>query len=165
MYVSSTAFAELPAFGSGLRSLGNRTSILNSWAGDGTYWLPRNPRVTNYYFVTYVSVFGDDPNRAVRRLIAAMRRAGARPATGGFVAGAGAIDGIVTAIRRARGSTNGTRLAAQLERFKRVPTISGRVSFSRQFHTVFGRQYRVIRIHNNRARRVGLVTARVIPRL
>ena len=165
VYVTSTAFAELPAFVSGLRSLGNRTPILNSWAGDGTYWLPRNPRVTNYYYVTYVSAFGDDPSPAVRRLIAAMRRAGATPATGGFVAGAGAIDGIATAIRRARGSTNGTRLAAQLERFKRVPTISGRVSFSRQFHTVFGRQYRVMRIHNNRAQRVGLVTAKVIPRI
>ena len=33
---------------SGLRSLGNNTPILNSWAGDGTYWLPSNPKVTNY---------------------------------------------------------------------------------------------------------------------
>ena len=121
--------------------------------------------MTNYYFVTFASAFGDDPSRGVRSLIAALRRAGSAPATGGFLTGAGAIDGIVTAIRRARGSTNGTRLAAQLERFKRVRTISGRVSFSRQFHTVFGRQYRVIRIHDNRARRVGLVTARVIPRI
>ena len=27
----------------GLRTLGNNTPILNSWAGDGTYWLPTNP--------------------------------------------------------------------------------------------------------------------------
>ena len=41
--VTSTAFGELPALVSGLRSLGNDTPILNSWAGDGTYWLPKSP--------------------------------------------------------------------------------------------------------------------------
>jgi branched-chain amino acid transport system substrate-binding protein len=163
--VTSTAFGELPALVSGLRSLGNRTPILNSWAGDGTYWVTPNPQVTDYYFVTYASVFGDDPNPAVRAMIASLRRAGAAPGTGGFIGGAAAIDGVVTAIRRANGSTNGTALSRQLERFKRVQTLGGRISFSRQLHTVFGRQYRVIRIHNNRARYVGAVTARVIPKI
>jgi branched-chain amino acid transport system substrate-binding protein len=157
--VMSEAFAELPAFVSGLRSLGNRTPILNSWAGDGVYWLPRSPQVTNYYFVTFASAFGDDPNPAIRTLIGELKKAGRPPATGGFVTGAAAVDGVVAAIKRAGGSTNGARLAAQLERFKKVPTISGRVSFSSQLHTVFGRQYRVMRIENNKARYVGAVTA------
>ncbi len=52
-----------PAFVSGLRTLGNNTPIFNSWAGDGNYWWPKNPKVTNYYFVTYASAFGDDPSR------------------------------------------------------------------------------------------------------
>jgi branched-chain amino acid transport system substrate-binding protein len=163
--VTSTAFGELPAFVSGLRSLGNRTPIINSWAGDGTYWLPKDPQVTEYYLVTYASVFGDDPNPAVRRLIAQLKRAGAAPGTGGFVGGAAAIDGVVTAIRRAGGSTQGAALSRQLERFRRVPALGGRINFSRQFHTVFGRQYRVIRIHNNRARYVGAVTAKVVPKI
>src|SRR5918995_1400423 len=68
--VTSTAFGELPALVSGLRALGDETPILNSWAGDGTYWATENPQVTNYYVVTYASVFGDDPNPAVRRMIA-----------------------------------------------------------------------------------------------
>jgi hypothetical protein len=88
-----------------------------------------------------------------------------KAATGGFVAGPAAVDGVVTAIRRAGGSTNGARLAAQMERFKKVPTISGRVSFSRSLHTVFGRAYRVIQVQNNRGRRVGMVTAKVVPKL
>jgi branched-chain amino acid transport system substrate-binding protein len=163
--VTSTAFGELPALVSGLRSLGNQTPIINSWAGDGTYWLTQNPQVTNYYFVTYASVFGDDPNPAVRRMIAAMTRAKAQPFTGGFVGGAAAIDGVVTAIRRSNGSTTGATLAARLEQFKQVPALASRISFSRTFHTVFGRQYRVVRIHDNQARLVGTVRARVIPRL
>ena len=42
-----------------------------------------------------------------------------------------------------------------MEKFRKVPTLSGLVSFSPRFHTVFGRQYRVIRIENNKARYVG----------
>jgi branched-chain amino acid transport system substrate-binding protein len=160
VYVTSTAFGELPAFASGFRALGNQTPVLNSWAGDGTYWVTQTPQITNYYAVTYASIFGDDPNAAVRRL-AVQVKAG----TGGFVAGPAAIDGVVTAIKRANGSTNGSALATQLERFKKVPTISGKVSFSRSLHTVFGRQYRVIRVHNNRGQRVGLVTAKVVPKI
>jgi branched-chain amino acid transport system substrate-binding protein len=158
--VTSTAFGELPALVSGLRSLRNETPILNSWAGDGTYWLPKSPQVTNYYAVTYASVFGDDPNRAVRAL-ARQLKAG----TGGFIGGSAAIDGVATAIRRAKGSLSGATLAAQLEKFRNVPTISSPISFSPAYHTVFGRQYRVIRIHNNKARYIGLVRARVVPKL
>jgi branched-chain amino acid transport system substrate-binding protein len=160
VYVTSTAFGELPAFVSGLRSLGNRTPILNSWAGDGTYWVTKNPQVTDYYFVTYASVFGDDPNPAVRRL-GRQVKAG----IGGFVQGPTAIEGVVTAIRRAGGSTTGSALAAQMEKFKKLPTTSGKVSFSPALHSVFGRQYRVIRIHNNKAKLVGLVTAKVVPKI
>ncbi len=158
--VTSTAFAELPALVSGLRSLGNKTAILNSWAGDGTYWNTPNPMVTNYYAVTFASVFGDDPNKAVRTL-AKQVKAG----TGGFITGAAAIDGIVAAINRSGGSTNGATLAATMEKFNKVPTISGLVSFSAKYHTVFGRQYRVIKIDNNKARYVGSVTAKVVPKI
>jgi len=165
VYVTSTSFGELPAFVSGFRSLGNKTPIINSWAGDGTYWVTKNPKVTNYYFVTYASVFGDDPSLAVRRMIAALKRAHASPATGGFLGGADAIDGIVTAIKRAHGSTKGSVLAAKLVRFHRVPVLGGRISFSGRLHTVFGRDYRVIEINNNKAHLKGLIRAKVIPTL
>jgi len=165
VYVTATAFGELPAFVSGLRSLHNNTPILNSWAGDGTYWLPQSPKVTNYYFVTFASVFGDDPSPAVRKLIATMRSQGAPPGTGGFLGGADAIDGLAAAIRRAHGSLKGSALAAQLVKFKNVPVLGSRVSFSAKLHTVHGRQYRVIKIQDNKAKLVGLVTAKVIPKL
>jgi branched-chain amino acid transport system substrate-binding protein len=163
--VTSTAFAELPGLVSGLRSLGNKTPILNSWAGDGTYWNTQNPKVTNYYCVTYASVFGDDPSKDVRGMIAALKGAGAAPGTGGFLGGADAIDGVVTAIKRAHGSTKGSVLAAQLVKFKRVPVLGGRISFSTKLHTVYGRDYRVIEIQNNKASFKGLVRAKVIPKL
>jgi branched-chain amino acid transport system substrate-binding protein len=157
--VTSTAgaFGALSTLVSGLRTLGNETPILNSWAGDGTYWLPKDPKVTHYFFVTYASAFGNDPNKAVNTL-AKQVKAG----TGGFITGPAAIDGVATAIRRAGGSTNGAALAAQMEKFKKVPTLSGLVSFSAKLHSVFGRQYRVIDIENNVPKVVATITAKVV---
>ncbi|MGL6279523.1 MAG: ABC transporter substrate-binding protein [Gaiella sp.] len=160
--VTSTAgaFGALPQIISGLRTLGNETMILNSWAGDGTYWVTKDPEVTNYTFVTYASIFGDDPVPAINALAKALKAG-----TGGFVTGSAAIDGVVVAINRTGGSTNGARLAATMEKFKRVPTLSGLVSFSPQLHSVFGRAYRVITIQNNKGKRVGSVTAKVVPKI
>ncbi len=166
--VTSTAAAfgaQVPIV-NGLRTLGNNTPILNSWAGDGNYWYTPNPMVTNYYYVTFASAFGDDPvaavNAVAQRSKAAIAKAGS---TGGFITGPAAIDGLLTAMRRAGGSTNGRRLAAQMERFKNVNTLSGKVSFSKSLHTVFGRQYRVIRVQNNVPRVVGTIKAKVVPKI
>jgi len=160
--VTSTAgaFGALSTLVSGLRSLGNNTPILNSWAGDGTYWLPANPKVTNYWFVTFASSFGDDPSPAVNKL-AKQVKAG----TGGFITGPSAIDGVVAAIKRSKGSTKGSTLAAVMQKFKKVPTISGNVSFSAKLHTVFGRRYRVIKIQNNVPKVVGTIVAKVVPKI
>jgi branched-chain amino acid transport system substrate-binding protein len=162
VYVTSTAgaFGALSTFVTGLRSLGNNTPILNSWAGDGNYWLPTNPKVTNYWFVTFASCFGDDPSPAINAL-AKQVKAG----TGGFITGPSAIDGLVTAIKRAKGSTKGAALSKVMEHFKNVPTISGNISFSVKLHTVFGRRYRVIRIEDNVPKVVGTIVAKVVPKI
>ncbi len=154
------AFGALPQIIAGLRTLGNDTMVLNSWAGDGVYWVTKDPPVTNYTFVTYASIFGDDPVPAINKLAKALKAG-----TGGFVTGSAAIDGVIVAINRAGGNTSGARLAAQMEKFKKVPTLSGLVSFSPQLHSVFGRQYRVITIQNNKGKRVGSVTAKVVPKI
>ena len=160
--VTSTAgaFGALSTMITGLRSVGNNTPVLNSWAGDGTYWLPANPKVTNYWFVTFASSFGDDPSKAVNRLAKAVKAA-----TGGFITGPSAVDGVVTAIKRAHGSTKGITLAKIMEHFHKVPTISGNVSFSPKLHTVFGRRYRVIRIQNNVPKVVGTIVAKVVAKI
>jgi branched-chain amino acid transport system substrate-binding protein len=159
MITFCTSFAgDQPAFVSGLRSLHNETPIMNSWAGDGAYWWSKNPKVTNFYFVTYASAFGDDPNAQVRAFESLMKKAGHPAQTGGFLGGASAIQGIVYAIKKAH-SLNGAKLASVMVRFHNVPTISGPVSFSAKLHSVFGRTYRVIKVENNKAKVVGRVRA------
>ena len=148
-----------PAFVSGLRSLHNNTPIINGWASDGNYWWPTSPPVTNFYYLTYASVYGDDPSAAVRAFEAKMKAAGQAAQTGGFLGGAAAIQGIAAAIAKAGGSTNGAKLASIMVKFHKLPTISGNVSFSAGLHTVFGRAYRVVVVNDNKASFVKLVTA------
>jgi branched-chain amino acid transport system substrate-binding protein len=166
--VTSTAAAfgaQVPIL-NGLRTLGNNTPFLNSWAGDGNYWYTQEPKITNYYYVTFASAFGDDPIRAVNALAAKNKAAIAKAgSTGGFITGPAAIDGILVALNRTGGNTNGAALAAQMERFRNVPTLSGLVSFSRQFHTVFGRTYRVIRVQNSTPKVVGTIKAKVVVKI
>ncbi len=141
----SSAFADLPAtFTASLRALGNDTTIICSWACDGNFWVSEG--LDNFYYTTFVSVFGDDPDPLVNALAEAVAEAtGQPPLTGGFVTGASAIEAIVSAIEQT-GGTVGSELAAAFEAFDDLPTISGPISFSADQHTVFGRPYRVITI-------------------
>jgi branched-chain amino acid transport system substrate-binding protein len=145
-----TAFTELPQFVQGIRSAGNQTPILNSWGGDGTYWNPKDPKVTNYYNDNYASSFGDDPNPAVNRLLAAMLAAKKLPLTASFVLGAATIDALAAAVKRNGGSTNGARLAATFEKFKALPTISGPITYSKKLHSVVGRPWRIMQNQDNK---------------
>ena len=156
----SSPAGDLPAFVSDLRSLGNQTPIVGPWSLDGSFWFPKSPKIANnLWWVTYASVFGDDPNPAVRTLEQQLSASGNAPATGGFVTGAAAIDGIVAAIKQAGGSTDGAKLASVMQSFHDLPTISGSVSFSPSLHSVFGREYRIIHVVNGKPKFVGLIRA------
>jgi branched-chain amino acid transport system substrate-binding protein len=158
--ICATTQQDLPAFVSGVRGGGNETPIMGPWSIDGAFWLPKNKSVANnIYVITYASVYGDDPDPGVRELIAELKKAGAPPATGGFVTGAAAVDGIVEAIRKNNGSTDGERLAETTEGFSGLDTVSGSVSFSPEFHSAFGREYRVIEIKNGKPRFTGTIEA------
>jgi branched-chain amino acid transport system substrate-binding protein len=159
LIVTSTTYGDWPALVSGLRSLRVNTPLMNSWAGDGTNWYPKNPKVTKYWYVTFASIFGDDPNPAVRKLFNQIKAKQGRPATGSFVTGATAVDALVKAIKEAKGSTKGLVLAKKFEAFKGVPTISGKITFSKKIHTVFGRSYRAIEVENNKGHYVGSTAA------
>ena len=153
------AWQSLAPLITGMRTAGNNTPVLNSWAGDGAYWLPTSgPKITNYWFVTYANAFGHDPSKAVNKLAKSVKAA-----TGGFITGPAAIDGVALAIKRAHGSLAGSKLATIMQKFHKVPTISGKVSFSKKLHSVFGRAYRVIEINNNKPIQKGLIRAKKVP--
>src|SRR5437867_2622413 len=145
-----TAFGELPQFVGGIRSAGNKTPIINSWGGDGTYWNPTNPKVTEYYVDNYASSFGDDPVPAVNALLKSLLAAKKVPYTASFVLGAATIDLLAKALKRDSGSTNGAKLAAVFQKLHNVPTISGPVTYSAKLHSVTGRPWRIMKVQNNK---------------
>jgi branched-chain amino acid transport system substrate-binding protein len=145
-----TAFGELPQFVGGIRSAGNQTPIINSWGGDGTYWNPKNPQVTDYYVDNYASSFGDDPNPAVNALLKSLLAAKKVPYTASFVLGAATIDALAAALKRNGGSTDGLSLAKTMEGFKNVATISGPITFSPKLHSVVNRPWRIMKVQNNK---------------
>ena len=134
MIAFCTSFAgDQPAFVSGLRTLGNKTPIMNSWAGDGAYWWSKNPKVTNYYFVTYAGAVAKDPDPAVRAFEAQdgqAREEVCRLRPAGFITGADAIDAIAYAIKKNGGSTDGAKLAAALSHLFKFKTLGGPITFT-----------------------------------
>ena len=145
-----TAFDGLAPFVGGLRALGNSTPIINSWGGDGTYWNPKNPKVTEYYVDNYASSFGDDPVPAVNALLKSLLAAKKVPYTASFVLGAATIDLLAKALKQTGGSTNGAKLAAVFQKLHNVPTISGPVTYSAKLHSVTGRPWRIMKVQNNK---------------
>jgi branched-chain amino acid transport system substrate-binding protein len=154
------AAKDLPAFVTGIRGLGNKTPILGPWSIDGTYWLPKSPAAAdNIHFVTYASVFGDDPDATVSALQQQLKGEGAAPVTGGFITGPETIDAIAEAIKQNKGDTSGEALAASLGKLRNFKTSTGEISFSDQFHTVSGRTYRIVDIIKGKAKLGGTVKA------
>jgi branched-chain amino acid transport system substrate-binding protein len=156
----TTTGKDLPAFITGLRGLNNDTPILGPWSIDGTYWLPKSPKVANnIHLVTYASIYGDDPNQEVQTLGDELKEAGAAPSSGGYITGVEAIDAIAEVIKQNNGSTDGEKLAASMEALNGFQTSIGKVSFSDQLHSVFGREYRVISITDGKPKLDTTVTA------
>ena len=147
----TTTTPTLPAFVTGVRTLGNTKPIVGPWAIDGGFWEPTSATISNnLWWSTYASVFGDDPNPQVRKLLKQMKSLGEAPQTGGFVTGPTALQGVIAAIKRTHGTLKGPKLAAQMVKFHKLPTLSGPVSFSAKFHAVVGRPYRIIEVKNDK---------------
>ena len=158
---------DAPSFVDSLRTLGNKTPIINGWASDGAYWWSKNPKITNFYFLTYASALTPDPSASVNAFEAKMKATGAPAQTGGFITGADAVDAIAYAIRKAGGSTDGAKLAAILSHLTKFQTVGGPISFgsSTAPHSATGRPYRVIEVNNNVPKYLGLHTTQKIPNI
>jgi len=157
--------ADQPAFVDALRTLHNNTPIVDGWASDGNYWWSKNPKITNFYFLTYASALAPDPQASVNAFEAQMKKVGQPAQTGGFITGADAVDAIAYAIKKAHGSTDGATLSKILEHLTKFQTLGGPISFTPGFHSPTGRPYRVIQVNNNAAKVLGLHTAQKIPNI
>jgi branched-chain amino acid transport system substrate-binding protein len=158
--ICATVAGDATTFVSSIRGAGNETPILTPWSLDGTFWLPKNQKeATNVWTITGASVYGDDPNAEVNKIVKELTAEGKQPVTSAFLLGAGAVDGIKAAVEENEGSTEGEALATSMEGFKNLETVSGAVSFSPELHTAFGREYRLIEVTDGKAKYVESVEA------
>ncbi len=139
----STAFDDLPAFVFGLRSLGDDTPIVCSWACDGTFWYQEDVALNNFYYNTPVSLFGDDPDPEVRAFIQEMVDLGVPPLTASLLEGAQMIQALAQGIE-ATGGTDALALANYLEGLGTTSLIFGDITLNADNHTVFGRPHRIM---------------------
>jgi len=158
--ICATVAGDATTFVSSLRGAGNEAPILTPWSLDGTFWLPKSPKeATNIWTITGASVYGDDPNPEVNKIVKELTAEGKKPVTSAFLLGAGAVDGIKAAVEENEGSTEGEALATSMEGFENLETVSGQVSFSPELHTAFGREYRLIEVTDGKAKFVETVKA------
>ena len=154
--VTSTAFGELPALVSGAprarqrdadpQLLGRRRDVLGAEEPAGDELLRGHLRV------------GVRRRPEPGRPEDALAKTAGRPPHGRLRPGRGHDRRRRRAIKRAKGSTNGAALATQLEKFEGVPTLGRQRQLLEAAAHVFGRQYRVIAIQNNKGKSSGSVT-------
>ena len=131
-----------------LRAGGVETPVVSGFGMDGAFWLGAVPDLSDFYFVTYASVFGDDPNPKVTELLAAYKDlTGSDAATSGLVTGASSIEAFALAAEQA-GSTNGADLAAALEAFDNVDLTAGPTSFSPELHVNVTRPMAIMQVQD-----------------
>lgn len=133
-----------------IRNAGVNTPVISGFGLDGAFWLGAVPNLSNFYTVTYASVFGDDPNPKVVELLAAYKeKIGQDAATGGLITGASTIEAFKLAVERA-GSVDGAALAAEFNKFNNEDLTAGPTSFSEDLHVNVTRPMAVITVEGGK---------------
>ncbi|TSA20517.1 MAG: amino acid ABC transporter substrate-binding protein [Actinomycetales bacterium] len=128
-----------------IRTGGLNTPVISGFGMDGAFWAGAVPNLSNFYDVTYASVFGDDYNPKVRSILAAFKAAtGSAAATSGLITGASSIEAFALAAKRA-GSFDGKALSAQLNKFNNEKLTAGATSFTAALHVNVTRPMAIIK--------------------
>lgn len=134
-----------------LRAAGLDQPILSDMAMDGTYWLNAVPDLSEFYYPAAASIYGDDPNPKVNEFVKEFTKAeGERPETAYALFGPSIVELFKTAVERAGGSTEGTALSDQLNKFKKVPTLVGATTYTPEIHIALDRPMLVMQIQNGK---------------
>lgn len=133
-----------------IRAAGLDMPILGDEDLDGDYWKEAVPGVSDVYYATYASLYGDDSNPEVNKLLERYKeQEGKLPDTALFLTGYAMVQAIEKAVANADGSTEGTDLQAALEEFDDedllLPT-----TFTPEEHISFKRTLRIMQIQDGK---------------
>jgi branched-chain amino acid transport system substrate-binding protein len=133
-----------------IRAAGINTPILGAASVDGDYWLKAVPNLSNMYFDAYSSIFGDDPNPDVNRLVKLYENRTGKTLAGGSLAnGYSLVQALADAMTQAK-STDSNAVKTALDSFHRQDLLAGPTTYSPQVHMPNGRPMRVMQIQNGK---------------
>lgn len=133
-----------------IRAAGVDLPILSGAAMDGSYWIKTVPGLSNFYFDTYGSIFGDDPRPEVNEFVAKEKaKTGELPATSFDMTGYALGQAFKLAIEKTK-SLDGKKLAAALETFKDEQLITGPTTFTADQHLNGVRPMAIIEVQDGK---------------
>ena len=152
----------LPSVGTALRQLraaGLDMPILSGGENfDGESWKESVPNVSDVYFSTLTSVFGDDPSADVNAMYERYQtKFGEAPPSGLAAAGYTMMEAWSHAVTEA-GTTDAEPVAAELDQLTDFPTLVGPLTFTPDLHIVYKRETRIMKIENGKTEFVMLWT-------
>jgi branched-chain amino acid transport system substrate-binding protein len=117
-----------------LRAAGISQPVLASESWDGDYWLEAVPNLSDFYFVTYGSVFGNDTRPAIVEFMDKFQKKfGERPVTSHALTGYSVIQGWTKAVEKA-GTIEADKVREALETFVDEPLLAGPTTFTKDSH-------------------------------
>lgn len=134
-----------------LRDAGVTSAIISNGSMDGAFWFKNSiPRLSNFYFTASASVYGNDPSKPVNAFSKRYKaKTGDWPPNTFAVFGYMAVQALATAIAKT-GTTDGKKVAAVIERFKREPLLGIPVSYTPKQHIDSWRAQRIMQVQNGK---------------
>jgi branched-chain amino acid transport system substrate-binding protein len=133
-----------------IRAAGLDMPILADEDVDGDFWKKAVPKISNVYYATYASIYGDDPEPEVNALVDSFkRREGKLPDNAAFLTGYAMVQAIAEAVKGTKGSTDGKALQAQLETFRDEPLLLP-TTFTKESHITSKRKLRIMQIQKGK---------------
>ena len=129
-----------------MRAAGIDSAFLGVGDMDGDYWLGAVPDLSNFYFSTYNSVFGDDPNPDVNAFVEKFAGMfGSRPGGSFALTGYSVIEAWAKAVTAA-GTTDSGKVRDALEAFDNEPLLVGATSFNAEKHIQYNRPMVIMQV-------------------
>lgn len=139
-----------------LRGAGVDVPIGGSASFDGAYWLKGVPGLSNFYFPSLGSTFGDDPNPRHRELFQTIeKKTGERSDVGSYsLMGYSMIEALGDAVAQA-GSTSPDAVSKTLDTFRDKPLMMGDATFTPKCHILVGMSHLMMEVQDGKMRYAG----------
>ena len=139
-----------------IRSAGVDLPILTSNTFDGEAWKAAVPDISDVYFTTYASIFGDDPSDFFNKLVVDYeKKSGQKAENANIITGYAVIEAFKVAAERCK-CTDGEGIAAEFEKFDNEPLVDGALptTFTEDLHATLARPLAIMEVQDGKTSHV-----------